>query len=144
MKSDGHQAERLATAVVGLVKQFRFSDRVIVECFDLAALKTVKRLDSKMRVAALFEPELRRPFSVLQSSAMVDLAVATGVNEIAFHHSLVRPSVVAKASSFCLPVVAWTVDDPKWLGRAHSLGLKALITNDPHKLVQARSRGQIH
>jgi len=32
-----------------------------------------------------------------------------------------------------LPVVVWTVDDSKWIGRARSLGIHALITNDPAK-----------
>lgn len=141
MKSEGQQAERLATAVLMQVKEFKLSDRVIVESFDLSALEIVRRIDPTIRTAALFEPRLKRPLSVLQGSALIDLAVKAGAGEVALHRNLIRKRVVARATSLGLPIVVWTVDDPVWIDRARSLGIKALITNDPHKMVQARSRG---
>lgn len=139
MKSDTDQREPLATTVVALVRQFELAARVVVESFDLPVLAILKRIDPGIRVAALFEPGLRRPFSVVKCSTMVQLAQRVGAAEIALHRNLVGPRVIAKATSCGLASVAWTVDDPKWIARARSLGVKALITNDPHKMVQARS-----
>jgi len=144
MKSDGHQAILLADAVVKLVQQFNFGERVIVESFDLPALALVKRIDPGIRLAALFEPKIRPPLSALKGSTIVDLARNVGVAEIALHRSLIGRRVIAEATGYGLPTVAWTVDDPKWINRARSLGIKALITNDPYKMIQARSCSQIH
>jgi glycerophosphoryl diester phosphodiesterase len=33
-------------------------------------------------------------------------------------------------------VAVWTVDDPSWIERARTLGIDALITNNPSKLIQ--------
>ena len=70
---------------------------------------------------------------------MVDTALAVGADEIALHHTLAGARVVEKARRAGLEVVLWTVDDPAWLGRARTLGVKALIANDPALMLRARS-----
>ena len=143
MKSDAHQHKALVAAVVRLVNEFHFADRVIVESFNLAALAIVKELDASIRLAALFEPTFKRPFSVVKSLTMVDHALQVGAAEIALHRSLIGARVVARARRCGLPTVAWTVDDPKWVERARSLGVRALITNDLHRMLETRARPQI-
>jgi glycerophosphoryl diester phosphodiesterase len=138
MKSDEVHANDLAVAVVDLIRDFDFKERVIVESFDLPALAIVKGLDPTIRLAPLFEPTFRRGLSALSGSRMVDLARGLGANEIALHRRLIRPGVVARATSYSLPIVAWTIDDPGWIRRARALGLKGLITNDPYKMLKAR------
>jgi glycerophosphoryl diester phosphodiesterase len=108
-----------------------------VESFDRGSLESIKRIDTGIRTAALFEPRLRRPVSLLQGMRMVDLARRCGADEIALHKTLISHRVVEKANKHALPVVVWTVDNSKWIERARSLGLKALITNDPRKMVRA-------
>jgi glycerophosphoryl diester phosphodiesterase len=137
MKFDREESELLAAKVVNLIRKHSLRHRVIVESFDLSSLESVKRIDAGIRTAALFEPRLRRPVSLLQGMRMVDLASRCGANEIALHKTLVSRQVVEKATKHGLPVVVWTVDDCKWKERARSLGLRALITNDPGKMVQA-------
>ena len=70
---------------------------------------------------------------------MIDQALQHQADEIALHHTLAGKSVVEKARQEGLEVVVWTVDDLKWIARAQSLGVKALIANDPGKLVRHRS-----
>lgn len=110
-----------------VVQQYRFKDRVIFECFDHSALKTVKNIDPTFKVAALFQPP---------TSGIVKRALALGAEEIALHHRLVTTSVMESAKQAGLRVVVWTVDDPAWIEGARKLGVHALITNDPAALIQ--------
>lgn len=140
MKSDEDQANPLAAAVVDLIHDYRFADRVIVESFDLEAIVEVKRLDPHIRTAALFEPRFERPMSLLRKMKTVDLAVAAGANEIALHHSFASRRAVDKALQSGLPVIVWTVDKPTWVKSALSMGVHALITNDPANMLRERRR----
>lgn len=139
MKCDPDVSEPLAEAVVKEVRKFGLTERVVVESFDLNSLTHVKRIAPEFRVAALFEPKVQRPLSVLKRSSLVDRACRIGAEEIALHRHLINKRAVAKAALRGLATVVWTVDDPKWILRAQSLGIKALITNDPQKMLQARS-----
>ena len=73
---------------------------------------------------------------------MIDKAVSVNANEIALHHTLASPRVVEKAKRDGFEVVVWTVDDPEWIARARSLGVKALIANDPAAMLQHRDTSQ--
>ncbi len=129
----------LAKAVVELTRASGMADRVVVESFDLSAIAEVKKLDAGIRTAALFEPKLSRPISTLRRLKIVEAACRVGADEIALHHTLAGKRVVDKAKQAGLEVVLWTVDDPDWIPRARSLGVKALIANDPAKMLRHRS-----
>jgi len=139
MKSDSDEGAELATAVVERIHDFDIAKRVVVESFDLPAIAEVKRIDSGIRTAALFEPRLSRPISSIRRFKMVDLARGVGANEIALHYTLAGPAVVERAREYGLETVVWTVDDPLWIERARSLGIKALISNDPATMVRHRN-----
>ena len=140
MKSNDIQVAALSAAVVKLVQNYSFADRVIVASFNLSALEEVKRLDTGISTAALFQPRLERPLALLKRTTMVELAIRAGANELALHHSLVARRVAHRATQSGLPVVVWTVDNPTWLKRALSLGIHALITNDPATMISERSQ----
>ena len=142
LKSDDAEGETLATAVIKLIKRYSLRQRVIVESFDLTSLETVKRLDASMRTAALFEPS-RRPVSLLRKMKMVTLAKRCGAEEIALHHTLVSRRLVEQARQHNLQTVVWTVDNPAWMQRARSLGIKALITNQPAKMASLRNAPRV-
>jgi glycerophosphoryl diester phosphodiesterase len=139
MKCDQEEGAALAAEVVKLSRASGMADRVVVESFDHAAIAAVKRIDSGIRTAALFEPRLTRPISTVRRLKIVDTALAVGVDEIALHHSLAANRVVEKARHAGLEVVVWTVADPTWIGRARTLGVKALIANDPALLLRHRN-----
>ena len=72
---------------------------------------------------------------------MIDIALYVGADEIALHHTLaVNRRLTEKAKREGLEIVVWTVDDPRWITRARALGIKALIANDPAKMVQHRNQ----
>lgn len=119
-----------------LVHEFAFDDRVIVECFDLKVLEKITTL----KTAALFEPR------IYTDHRLVDHALKVGASVLALHHRLAKPSLVEKAKLAGLRVVVWTVDDPAWIARAQSMGIEAVITNDPAMMIEAsnRLRVQLH
>ena len=139
MKCETGEGDKLAEQIVRLTRAAGMDDRVVVESFDLAAIAAVKRHDAGVRTAALFEPKLSQPISTIRRSKMIDAALAAGAEEIALHHTLASDRLVQKSREAGLEVVVWTVDDARWIERARSLDIKALIANDPAKMVIARS-----
>lgn len=127
----------LAEACCRLIEEHGLKDRVIVECFKLAALGILKRLDAEIKTAALFEPSFSTP-SVLLDQSVITQATAVGASYLALHYRLARQSLVDKAKLAGLKVALWTVDDPAWIERAQAMGIEALITNDPAAMLAHR------
>ncbi|HUS12057.1 MAG TPA: glycerophosphodiester phosphodiesterase family protein [Pyrinomonadaceae bacterium] len=138
MKCDKNDGPVLAEAVVRLARDSGLAERVVIESFDLPAIAAVKKIDAGIRTAALFEPKLSQPISSVRRLRMINTACDVGADEIALHHSLASARAIDKASQAGLEIVVWTVADPAWIGIARSLGIKALITNDPASLVHHR------
>lgn len=138
MKCEPDERDRLVKACCDFLRDSSLKHRVIVECFDLQGIESVKDLDCDIKTAALFEPSLRVPPSLPVSGRIINQARAVKANEIALHHRLVNRRVIDAARNANLPVVVWTVDDIGWIKRASSDGITALITNDPERLVRQR------
>jgi len=126
----------LAEACCRLIDDYSFKRRVFVECFDLKALEVVKDIDSEIKTAALFQPTISRPS--LSDQQIIDQAKAVGASALALHYRLARESLVKKATEEELRTALWTVDDPAWIARAKSLGIEALITNNPAAMLAHR------
>jgi glycerophosphoryl diester phosphodiesterase len=129
----------LAPQVAEAIKKHSMSQKVVVSSFDLSLVQTVKAIDPAIRTAALFEPRISKPATLVISSKLIKLAKACGADEICLHHKLAGRRLTEQASRSQLEVVVWTVDDPKWLERARSRGVKALITNDPAGMLRHRN-----
>ena len=119
----------LAEHCCGMVHEFSFAKRTIVECFDLSMLKYVD-----LSRAALFEPR------IFEDRTLIDRTVAAGASVLALHHRLAKPPLVEEAIIAGLTIVVWTVDDPAWVARARKMGIEALITNDPKLMIEAADR----
>jgi glycerophosphoryl diester phosphodiesterase len=130
MKCDALAEGRpLAQAVAGLVSDYSLLDNVVVESFAHQSIAEIKRLDSNLRTAALFEPKLARPFPSTQR--MIKRAAAFGADEIALHRTLASRRTAEEAARRGMRTVVWTVDNPSWKERARRYGVHAIITNNP-------------
>ncbi len=138
MKCDGDEGATLAAEVVHLIREHQMVDRVVVESFDLSAIAAIKRVDAGVKTAALFEPKASRPISTIRRLKMIKQARQHEADEIALHYTLAAKGVIEKARNEGLEVVVWTVDSAAWITRAQSFGVKALISNDPGRMVQRR------
>ena len=124
----------LAQTVVDLVEQRNLQNRVVIISFNLRVVELVKELSPAIRTGALFGPRQRATHS---ARGMVSATLACGADEILLHHLLVKRGILNLARAANLNPVVWTVDDPKWLSRARMLGLHALMTNNPAKMLKS-------
>ena len=139
MKCAGGEGRALAGEVARLVRDHSLIDSVVVESFTYEAIVEIKRIDSSIRTAALFEPKLARPFPSMRK--MIQRAQECRADEMALHRSLAGRRITEEAARVGLNTVVWTVDNPSWLQRAKRYGVHAIITNNP-ALMRAGSTGK--
>ncbi len=126
----------LTVAVCDEVRNSRIAPQVIVKSFRLAVIPRVHAHAPGVRTAALFAP--RVPTLLRKRKHLVEIAVENGANELSVHYSLATRNLMEKARTHGIPVTIWTADNPRWVERARSLGLKAVITNHPARLLARR------
>ena len=135
-----HEADYrdLSKAVCDVIRDSPLLRQMIVKSFKLAAIPEIRHHLPEVQTAALFELTimdfLRRRKHILA------MAREFGARHISIHHSIVTRKLVSLATACHLPVTIWTTDNPKWVKRSEKLGIGALITNDPAKLLAARDR----
>ncbi|MDQ3668203.1 MAG: hypothetical protein M3410_16845 [Acidobacteriota bacterium] len=139
MKSQPGDGKRLAAEVAGAIRKHAIAGRVVVSSFSLSLVQALKTIDPAIRTAALFEPQVSLPVTLVRRSKLVELAMACGAEEICLHQTLASRRLTEQARKSQLEVVVWTVDNPDWIERARSRGVKALITNDPGSMVRCRN-----
>jgi glycerophosphoryl diester phosphodiesterase len=134
LKCDERDAKPLVTAVCERIGQSSLLPRIIVKSFALDAIRQVKQHTPTVQTAALFGPDMRHLFK--RRRHLVDLARQCRADQLSVHRSLVSRGLVHAAASAKMPVLVWTVDDPRWMNKAVKLKIAALITNDPSRLLK--------
>lgn len=137
MKCGAKDRAALAVEVAKLIRAHSLTHRVVVESFDLAAIAGLKRLDSSIRTAALFDRKLSRPAP--SARRIIERAMRCGAAQIALHRSLATRRTVQEAAQHGLETVVWTADSPAWVARAIKSGIHAIITNNPARLSARRA-----
>jgi glycerophosphoryl diester phosphodiesterase len=69
---------------------------------------------------------------------LIEQAKASGADELSLHYSLATPKMLDTAGQANMPVTIWTVDNPLWLKRLSKTGIKAIISNNPARLLERR------
>ena len=135
LKTEGaNPPSDLVRAVSNAIVKFGFQARVVVVSFELPTVAAIKSLNSSIRTGALFAPQ-RRPNVSWRADSILNAATDCGADELLPHRLLARPKLIEKARDRHLPVVVWTVDDHVWVARARTLGIHALITNNPARML---------
>lgn len=136
LKSREEDVERLARAVCGVISDSPLLPRIIVKSFKLNAIPHVKELCPAVRTAALFAPKVR---SLLRTKKhLLDMEEDASADEVSVHYTIATRKVADEAARRGLDLVIWTVDHPRWIRRGIELGVKAIITNDPAKMMARR------
>ena len=126
------QNDELAAAVVELVAHHHLQRRVVVISFNLRTVAKIKEMDSSIRTGALFGP---RQGAMKSTRQIIAAAIASRADEVLLHHRIVTKRIIDAAHEQRLMTAVWTVDDPRWLARARSLQISAIITNHPAKML---------
>ncbi len=137
LKGKEHHIGRLTDRVATCLNERQMCGRVIVKSFKLSAIPRIKMLCPGIKTAALFAPKIRN--ILRKEKYLVKIAEELGAEEISVHYSLATRKLLRKAERRGMNVVVWTTDHPRWVRRAIKLGIKALITNDPARLVGVRN-----
>jgi len=136
LKCRESETEKLAKAVCKLISDSPLLSNMIVKSFQLEIIPQIRRLCPKVRTAALFAPKI---MTILRKEKrLVNIAHELGADMISVHFSLATRKLMKKAAKKNLPVTIWTADNPRWVKRAFNLGLFAVITNDPARLLAKR------
>lgn len=135
------EIQTLVKAVCEEVKKFKFSENIIVKSFKLEVIPRIRQICPDIKTAALFAPKI---MNILQKEKnLLTLADELGAHQISLHYSLVTGSLMKKINEKKVPLTIWTVDNPLWVKRALNLGVGAIITNNPARML-AKRHGILH
>ena len=129
---------QLSKAVCDAIHDSPQLKQMIVKSFKLAAMPAVRCHLPDVQTAALFEPTILD--FLRRRKHIIAIAREFGAGHISIHLSLVTRKLVSLATEAGMPVTVWTGDNSKWIKRCRKLGIAALITNDPARLIAARNR----
>ena len=126
----------IARAAAAVIERADVAGTLIVKSFRLPVVTFFRENLPEVRTAALFAPKIK---TILRKEKhLVRLAAEIGAHELSIHYSLATEKLMKKAAKAGLPVAIWTADHGRWVRRAARLGVKAVITNDPGKLLKKR------
>jgi glycerophosphoryl diester phosphodiesterase len=136
MKGSPAETSTLAEAVAAIIKQSEFLPQLIVKSFKLEAVGKIKTLLPETATAALFAPKI---LTVLRKqSRVIEQARLFRADELSLHYSLATEKLVRQAKFEGFPTTIWTADHPIWLRRAMEIGIHAIITNNPARLLKKK------
>lgn len=136
LKCGNTEMTQLVEAVAKIVRQSKLFSNIIIKSFTLPALRQIKNLLPEIRTAALFAPKIMA--LLRRQNSLIEKAKECEADEISLHFSLASQKLVEKAKSMNLQTIIWTADHPVWITRADEIGIKAIITNDPARLLAKR------
>jgi glycerophosphoryl diester phosphodiesterase len=136
MKCKNKEVKSLVEAVSKVVKNSVFLDQLVLKSFKLEAVKQTRKLIPNATTAALFAPKILNIFK--KRSHIIDKAEECRANQISIHFSMATKKIVEKARLRDFPTIIWTADNPVWLNRATNIGIEAIITNNPERLLVKR------
>ncbi len=136
LKCKNREMTSLVAAVVKVIQNSRLFGNIIIKSFKLDAIAEASKIAPDVRTAALFAPKI---MTILRKqSRLIEKARELNADELSLHFSLATHKLVAKAASIGMPTIIWTADHPVWVKRASEVGIHAIITNNPARLIAKR------
>lgn len=133
LKCNKAETSSLVKAVCEIIYNSKLLPFIIVKSFNLDAIFQTKQMLPGVRTAALFAPKIR---TILHyKKILLEKAERCLADELSLHLSLATRSFIQKASRDNFLITIWTVNNVVWVKRAADLGINAIITNNPAKLL---------
>ena len=132
------EASATVEAIIKEIQHTALLSNIILKSFNLKAIARAKEIFPEIRTAALFAPKIV-PF-LNRKNRLIEQAKHYRANEFSLHYSLATKKLVENATKENMPVTIWTADRPAWVRRAQEIGILAVITNNPERLVAERDK----
>lgn len=136
-----------AEKVVRALRRFELVERTLVSSFYVDALRHVVRLEPRLRTGVSFPRDRLHVSGRRGSGPVIQLGLRAvrpvmpsfvgtlleraRASTLVLHHALVSTRTVRRAHAGGIPVVAWTVDDPRDFIRLDEAGVDAVVVNNP-------------
>lgn len=133
LKCEKSSVHELAETVCRVVRDSPLLPQIIVKSFELSAIPIVRECCPEVQTAALFGARVVN--ALRKRTRIIEAAKAVDAHQISVHYSLATRRLMDRANVAGLPVTIWTVDNPRWREKGAALGLKAVITNDPARML---------
>jgi glycerophosphoryl diester phosphodiesterase len=141
--------------VLAAIRRHRLEERALISTAFAATARTVRQLAPALPVSIGY-PRDRYGVSKLRWPAPLTRLGATALrlamparipvllrwsraNTLALHHALCSRAAVATAHRLGAPVLAWTANDPESVRRLASLGVDAIVSDDPRMVQEVLS-----
>lgn len=138
LKCKKPQIEPLVRSVCKMIESSPLFPQIILKSFKLRAITLAKVILPEIYTAALFTPKILNVIN--KKKYLLEEAENCLANEISLHYSLATKKFVKRAQKRGFPTTIWTADSPRWIKRGIKLGLNAIITNNPEKLLKKRKK----
>jgi glycerophosphoryl diester phosphodiesterase len=129
--------DRLVKVVCEILRDSPQLPQFIVKSFTLSAIAKVRCHLPEVQTAALFAPGIMD--FLRRKKHIVALAGEFGAHQLSLHRSLAGRGLISRAADAGMPVTVWTANKTRWIKHCRDLGIKAVITNDPAKMIAARA-----
>lgn len=136
MKGSLAEISTLAEVVAKIVRNNDFLPQIVIKSFKLEAVEKIKTLLPEIYTAALFAPKFLT--LLRKQSHLIERAKNCRADELSLHYSLATEKLVRNARREGMPTTIWTADHPIWVRRALEIGIHAIITNNPARLLAKR------
>jgi glycerophosphoryl diester phosphodiesterase len=136
LKCRARKIEQITKVVCRIIADSHLLPQIIVKSFQLEFIPQIRRILPQAQTAALFAPKI---MTILRKEKrLIEIANELKANQISIHYSLATQRLMEKAGKENLPVTIWTIDNPRWVRRAAEMGISAIITNNPARLLAER------
>lgn len=133
--------------LLAALRRFGLVERTLVSSFERRAVRQLARAEPALRTGISF-PRDRLGLSDKRGSATVTrlllnsiypfmpvmasvLLARSGASTLVLHHELVGANLMRWGRKRGVPVVAWTVEEPRDVERLASVGVDAMVVNSP-------------
>jgi glycerophosphoryl diester phosphodiesterase len=125
-------AERIIDSFVGLLKDYKMMDRVLVASFHKPALNQVRRQCPTVAISASTFDILR----FVASSKWGARGYKPDAEAIQTYNAVIDANLVQMSKALGLKLHGWTVNDTDEMQRLIQLGVDGIITDFPTKLME--------
>lgn len=128
-----------AALMVQIIEEAGLTERVTVQSFVIDLLPVIKKLNPKIKTAALFQPTYPQGIQLMlgfkaNSDEIMQQTIGAGADIISPYYLYIKPDFVKTAHSNRIKVLPWTVNEEKMMIEMMNLNVDGLISDYPKRL----------